>query len=365
MKPFEIPLRRVIAAVGACLTLLTVTVASGAEFGAAASMRGLVLQQLKTQLPSPLSPAAMLTITQSPYLTAATMTAVWKSHENQSTNDSTTEITSPSLSPVPQVQLEKLQFRDNGVPSQTVKITNPKGYTAVGNVYIKNSSSKTLDVPQLENCVLPNANLDAPQVLIIHTHGSEAYTLPKGESYISTGNYRTSDTSCSVVRIGDEIAAVLSSYGISVLHDRTLYDDPLYSDAYSRSASGAEEYLKKYPTLYYIIDIHRDAVEDAKGNQYKLVAEEDKTVAQMSFVIGTNHDHWQENLSLAVAVAEDVQEDYPTAMRPIILRNSRYNQHLTAGSLLVEVGTAGNSLDEAIHAGRIFAASLAEVMLGA
>lgn len=361
MKSLGKPMRRVAAMVGACLMLWTVTAASGAEIVSAETMRGLVLQQLSAQLPPPLSPAAMFTLSQSPYLAAAATLSPAENTESSTILDNA----APSLSPAPQAQLEKLQFRDNGVPSQTVKITNPKGYTAVGNVYIKNSSSKTLDTAQLENCTLPNANVDAPQVLIIHTHGSEAYTLPKGESYPSTGNYRTSDTSCSVVRVGDEIAAVLSSYGISVLHDRTLYDDPLYSDAYSRSAVGAAAYLEKYPSLYYIIDIHRDAVEDAKGNQYKLVAEEDETVAQMSFVIGTNHDHWQENLSLAVAVAGNVQEDYPTVMRPIILRNSRYNQHLSAGSLLVEVGAAGNSLDEAIHAGRIFAASLAEVMLGA
>ena len=83
----------------------------------------------------------------------------------------------------------------------------------------------------------------------------------------------------------------------------------------------------------------------------------------MSFVIGTNYDHWQENLSLAVAVSETIQQDYPTAMRPIILRSSRYNQHLSPGALLVEVGAAGNSLDEAIHSGRIFAKALASVIL--
>ena len=362
MKGLGKYLRRIMAAAGACLTLWTVTAVSGAELHSADTARALVLQQLETQLPAPLSPAAKLTLSQSPHLAAAIMSMTLTGE----TEDHTIlDNAAPSLPPVPQVQLEKLQFRDNGVPSQTVKITNPKGYTAVGNVYIKNSSAKTLDTAQLQNCTLPNTNTDEPQVLIIHTHGSEAYTLPKGQSYPSTGNYRTSDTSCSVVRVGDEIAAVLSSYGISVLHDRTLYDDPLYSDAYSRSAAGAAVYLEKYPSLYYIIDIHRDAVEDAKGNQYKLVAEEDETVAQMSFVIGANHDHWQENLALAVAVTEHVQRDHPTAMRPIILRNSRYNQHLTAGSLLLEVGAAGNSLDEALHAGRIFAASLAETILQA
>ena len=362
MKGSAKPLRRIAAGILACLTLWMVATVSGAEIITPATMRTIVLQQLSPHLPLPFSPAAMFSLSQSPYLSAAVITTTLT--QEQSSDNPTNTTPSPS-SPAPQVQLEALQFRDNGVPSQTVKITNPKGYTAVGSVYIKNSSSKTLDTAQLENCTLPAVNLAAPQVLIIHTHGSEAYTLPKGEIYPSTGNYRTSDTSCSVVRVGDEIAAVLSSYGISVLHDRTLYDDPLYNDAYSRSAVGAAAYLEKYPSLYYIIDIHRDAVEDAKGNQYKLVAEEDETIAQMSFVIGSNHDHWQENLSLAVAVAENVQVDYPTAMRPIILRNSRYNQHLTAGSLLVEVGAAGNSLDEAIHAGRIFAAALAEVLLQA
>ena len=53
---------------------------------------------------------------------------------------------------------------------------------------------------------------------------------------------------------------------------------------------------------------------------------------------------------------------YPTLMRPIVVRNSRYNQHMTTGSLLIEVGTAGNSLEEAIIAARIFAQGFAETI---
>ena len=353
-------LRRAGAATAALIMLWAVT-ALGGEHTLREAGRALVLQQMRAQLPSSLSPATLLTLRQSPQLTAAVCAAMQQ--QDEAATATVLPHAAPSLSPAPTLNLESLQFLDNGVPSQTVKITNSKGHTAVGRVYIKNSSGKAVDTATLQDYSPPAAVMDGPQVLIIHTHGSEAYTLPKGQSYVSTGNYRTSDTSCSVVRIGDEIAAVLSSYGISVLHDRTLYDDPLYNDAYSRSAAGAQGYLEKYPSLYYILDIHRDAVEDAQHNQYKLVAEEDSTVAQMSFVIGTNYDHWQENLSLAVAVSETVQEEYPTAMRPIILRSSRYNQHLSPGALLVEVGAAGNSLDEAIHSGRIFAAALAEVIL--
>ena len=50
-------------------------------------------------------------------------------------------------------------------------------------------------------------------------------------------------------------------------------------------------------------------------------------------------------------------------MRPITLRNSNYNQHKSLGSMLVEVGAAGNSLEEALFSARIFAAAFAQVVL--
>ena len=229
---------------------------------------------------------------------------------------------------------------------------------------IKNASNKTLDAAALAAEGFAARLTDqAPQVLIIHTHGSEAYTMPEGQDYVSTGTCRTSDTNKNVVRVGDEIASVLSEYGISVLHDRTLYDDPLYEGAYGRSVEGIEAYQEKYPSLVFILDIHRDAVEDAQHRQYKLISQEDPNAAQLSFIMGSNHDGWQENLKLAVAIAENIQADYPTVMRPITLRNSNYNQHKSLGSMLVEVGAAGNSLDEALNSARIFANAFARVAL--
>lgn len=356
MKSIKAALRTVTAGALSIALLWLISLLSGAPLYDPSSMQEMVLYQLRSQLPADLSPAAALTVSHLPYLPDASETLL------ETERDTQTVITAPALSPIPQAAPTTLAFLDNGVPAQTVRVTDPKGYTTVGSVYIKNSSGKTVDTDAAA-AFTPPAVGDGPQVLILHTHGSEAYTLPAGQTYVSTGNYRTSDTSCSVVRVGDEIAAVLSSYGISVLHDRTLYDDPLYNDAYSRSLAGAEAYLEKYPSLYYILDIHRDAVEDGNHNQYKLVSAEDETVAQLSFVIGANHERWQENLSLAVAVTETVQSQHPTAMRPIILRASRYNQHLSPGALLLEVGAAGNSLDEALHASRIFADALAEVIL--
>lgn len=365
-------LRRTAALLLSAVTLITVAAAAeqnGASDGSAA--KWLLQWALGDWLPSdgPSLPV-WLALYQSPaLLTARPQVLSYLTEQQAKTQEAkaTPEIPvtdTPVVSPILQTPRAALTFPDNGVPSQTVKITNPAGYTSVRGVYIKNASNKTLDAATLASEGFAAKLTDtAPQVLILHTHGSEAYTMPKGQEYVSTGTCRTSDTTCNVVRVGDEIASVLSAYGISVLHDRTLYDDPLYEGAYSRSLEGIETYLEKYPSISFILDIHRDAVEDAQHRQYKLISQEDPNAAQISFVMGSNHDGWQENLKLAAAVAEAIKTDYPTVMRPITLRNSNYNQHKSPGSMLVEVGAAGNSLEEALNSARIFADGFAKVLL--
>ena len=167
------------------------------------------------------------------------------------------------------------------------------------------------------------------------------------------------------------MAQVFADAGISVIHDRTLYDYPSYSGAYDRSLSAINSYLVQYPSLRFIMDIHRDAIEDSEGNEYKVVSaiEGRGTAAQLSIVVGSDgsglsHPRWMENLKLAVAIQSGLLQEYPTLMRPILLRNSRYNQHATTGSLLVEVGAAGNSPEEAALAGRLFAQTMVDVLEG-
>ena len=365
-------LRRTAALLLSAVTLITVAAAAEQKGASDSSAAKWLLQwALGDWLPSdgPSLPV-WLALYQSPaLLTARPQVLSYLTEQQAETQEAKatpeTPVTdTPVVSPILQTPRTALTFPDNGVPSQTVKITNPAGYTSVRGVYIKNASNKTLDAAALASESFAAKLTDtAPQVLILHTHGSEAYTMPKGQEYVSTGTCRTSDTTCSVVRIGDEIASVLSAYGISVLHDRTLYDDPLYEGAYSRSLEGIETYLEKYPSISFILDIHRDAVEDAQHRQYKLISQEDPNAAQISFVMGSNHDGWQENLKLAAAVAEAIKTDYPTVMRPITLRNSNYNQHKSLGSMLVEVGAAGNSLEEALNSARIFADGFAKVLL--
>ena len=266
--------------------------------------------------------------------------------------------------------LETTEETDNGVPARTLVPTDPSGYTVCGRVYISNSTDHALSVSDL------TASFDArladgePQILILHTHGSEAYTPPAGTDVVWSGNYRTTDSRYNVVGVGDEMAEVFTEAGISVLHDRTLYDYASYNDAYNNAMAAIETYLAEYPSIRFILDVHRDAIADAEGNQYKVVSQIEGvgTAAQMTLVMGSDgsglpHADWMENLKLAVALQNNILRSYPTLMRPILLRNSRYNQHATTGSLLVEVGAAGNSPEEAALAGRLFAQNLAEYLI--
>ena len=191
------------------------------------------------------------------------------------------------------------------------------------------------------------------------------------DGIVWSGDHRTTDSRYNVVRMGDAMAEVFAQAGISVLHDRTLYDYPEYAGAYDRSLAGIDRYLKEYPSIRFVLDVHRDAIEASDGSQVKVVSEIEGlgTAAQLSLIMGSDggglsHPDWMENLRLAVAVQEQALTDYPTLMRPLTLRNSDYNEYFTPGSLLVEIGAAGNSLDEALKAVRVFGEGFAEVVTG-
>ena len=161
---------------------------------------------------------------------------------------------------------DEIAVTENGSPARTLKASDPSGYTVFGNVYINNGSDAALDASMLSGDYAAKLGAEGPQVLIIHTHGSESYTMPPGQEYDVSDTFRTLDTNCNMIRIGDEMAQVLTDAGISVVHDRSLYDYPSYSGAYNRSLASIESYLQKYPSISFVLDVHRDAVQDAIAN---------------------------------------------------------------------------------------------------
>ncbi len=93
----------------------------------------------------------------------------------------------------------------------------------------------------------------------------------------------------------------------------------------------------------------------------------DEVVSQLMIVVGTNggglsHDNWQTNLKFAIKIVEKANEMYPGLFRPIIVRNSRYNQNLADCALIVEVGATGNTLEQSNGSMKYFAEVLEEVM---
>lgn len=369
--------RRLGAAGLAAGTLWAVTVTAGSETAAGAwkalresSPMGALRWELgELWVRDTLSPAAVLTLGESPLLLSArtAVAELWSTERAESAGDGEEE--ELVTTPVEETPLDAPDTVDNGIPARTLVPTDPSGYTVCGRAYISNTTDHALDVTALTDTFDAELTDEGPQILILHTHGSEAYTPTAGTDVVWSGNLRTTDSRYNVVQVGDEMADVFSEAGISVLHDRTLYDYPSYNEAYDRSLAAIESYLAQYPSLRFILDVHRDAIEDGQGNQYKVVSTIDGvgTAAQLTLVVGSDgsglpHPNWMENLKLAVALQEDLLTSYPTLMRPILLRNSRYNQHATTGSLLVEVGAAGNSPEEAALAGRLFAERMVEVL---
>lgn len=225
------------------------------------------------------------------------------------------------------------------------------------NDYLKKSFPIKGNIPQNE-----------PLVLIVHTHGTESY-LASGQDYYSPDEpFRSENKEKTVVHIGEALKTNLESFGIPVLHDETMYDKGDYSHSYINAQKGITKILSENPSIKFVIDLHRDSVFDSSGRNIKpLTTIDGKKCAQLMFVVGTNqggtyHPNWRENLTVATHLQSKMNALYPTLARPINLRTSAFNQALTKGSLILEVGSCGNTLEEAENAITLFARCYAETI---
>ena len=193
-----------------------------------------------------------------------------------------------------------------------------------------------------------------PTVLILHTHTTESYTQSGADRYEASSAYRTLDENHNMIAIGDALAEYLAGKGITAIHDRTFHDYPSYSGSYTNARDTIEAYLQEYPSIRLVLDLHRDASGDG-SNQLRTHATVDGAdAAQLMLVVGTNatrkHPNWQENLALALKFQVVLEDLAPGITRPMVLRSERFNQDLLPGTLLVEVGAAGNTRAEALAA---------------
>lgn len=255
---------------------------------------------------------------------------------------------------------------NQNLPQNITDNNSPKNQTVLFN----NQSGLQFDLENmLANPKRITANsTDKPLVLIYHTHATEAFTQSNENKYEPSGEQRTLDKTQNVVRLGTELCKILEKRGIKTIHLTDLHDYPSYNGSYGASLKNVSAVLKKHPSIKIAIDIHRDAIINPDGSLKKLTSEQNgKTAAKMMLVMGTNasglqFDDWQEHLAYAVTLQSEIDTMHPNLMRPINLRKQRFNLHLSPASMLLEVGTSGNTLEEALYSINLFGNALASFM---
>ncbi|MEA4831195.1 MAG: stage II sporulation protein P [Oscillospiraceae bacterium] len=232
-----------------------------------------------------------------------------------------------------------------------------------------------------ENPFVFDPNETGPIVLVIHTHATESFyedsqitsLFPHDKllvGYYKSGSAapRSSDTEKNVVAVGKVFTDTLNSLGVDTIQDTYLHDYNNYEGAYTSSQNAIKEYMKKYPSIKYVIDIHRDSLIRTNGEKLNPVTViNGENTAQVMCVVGTNqsgyyHPNWKMNLKLAFHFRNELNSIDESMCRPVYLRTGRFNQHLSPGSMLLEIGSCGSRLSEAKNAAKLAASVLAEII---
>ena len=257
---------------------------------------------------------------------------------------------------------EEITEAGTGLETKVLKNNVPEKYTVEYNgVKIRN---ETDNIKLTDEMLVPNVNINMKNILIYHTHTCESYTPTENYTYEESGNFRTKDLNCNMVRVGDELDKYMTYYGYNVIHDRTIYDSS-YSQSYDRSLKGVAKLLEENSDTDILFDLHRDAIGDSTYAPTVKIGDEE--AAQLMFVIGSNgagseHDNWNENLKLAIKIQEKANEMYPGLFKPIVLRDSRYNQQLAKGASIIEVGATGNTMEQCLASMKYLSKVLSEVL---
>ena len=254
--------------------------------------------------------------------------------------------------------VETVPVREPEVPRFTAK--------EIDNIAVDNNCGQSPDLAALLTQELSwDLTGPGPRVLILHSHTTEGYTQTADSPYEESSEYRTLDSGHNMIAIGKILAEILQDAGIGVIHDTDLHDYPSYNGSYSHAAASTKKYLEQYPTIELILDLHRDAADTAMGQLVTRCSVGGEQSAQLMFVMGTDtrlkHPNWEQNLSLALKLQVLLEKTHPGICRDLSLSKNRYNQHLGPRTLLVEIGAAGNTLEEAKPAAKALAKAIAQL----
>ena len=258
--------------------------------------------------------------------------------------------------------------KDGTISSVTYKKT---GATHIfGNVKVKNNTdTKTLDIEKTLSYPLElSIDKSKPAVLIFHSHTSEGYEMIERDWYACDYVARSNNENLNIVRVGTEIASRLEALGYKVIHDKTIHDDN-YSDSYPNSRKTVRKHLEENPQIQIVLDIHRDAITQNDGTKIKPVSTiNGKKAAQLMIITGaeegkvTDFPDWEYNLRFALQLQKKCETMFSGLMRPVLFLERKYNMDMTRFSLLIEMGSEANTLEEACYSGRMLADALASLM---
>lgn len=241
-------------------------------------------------------------------------------------------------------------------------------YVACGAGSIKNNTRQTAaDIAAEIQEPLPfgvEKDSPDPQILIMHTHATEDYRLSAGLWYSPGDGARTTDTNLNMCAVGRVMADTLNAAGLNTLHDETLNDYPSYTGSYENSRAVVQRYLAQYPSIKVVLDVHRDAIQRDDGTRVKPVADiGGMKAAQVMIICGADVDgnlpNFKQNLRFASRWQDKMESMFPGLTRPVLFDYRYYNQDLTTGSLLIEMGGHANTLEEAKYSGRLVGQALA------
>ena len=274
----------------------------------------------------------------------------------------TPDETKPADTPSPSPETEKTSV------SMNLAAQGEKGFS------LKNETTYNPDLDVLFNSPNPIPKTtelyekyteDEPLVLIYHTHGTESYNDTN-----DTGAYRSDDPERNMVAVGKVLADTIEANGIKVIHLTEMFDAASYNTAYNKSHSAVKKIMDEYPSIQYVLDIHRDSITDQNGSCVSAdFTYNDITAAQIMFVVGTDeggsgHTEWRRNMTTALHLQARMASTAPSSVRPVNLRKASFYQDTSPGAMLVEIGTSGNTLIEAKRSAVIFGHTLSAYITG-
>lgn len=277
------------------------------------------------------------------------------------------ELPEDKVEMVEDIEKNEVIYEGNQEVTEEIDIPQVKSVTLDWKNELRNETKYKIDVEKLKSEDLKfNLKKKDTEVIIYHTHTTETYSKDKNLDYEASGEFRTLDKNANVVRVGEKIKECLEENNVGVYHDTEYYDYPSYNLSYSKAGKAILNLVKKYTSAKIVLDVHRDALGSGDQIYRPVVNINGKDTAQILLVVGTNqgglnHPNWKENLKFALKLQQVANEKYPGFCRYVSLRKERFNQQVSNGALIVEMGATGNTMEEVLRAGELFSEILLEV----